>query len=68
MRQLVEAQLLQSGQEARQLLPPEGAKHHLGRVGRAGPRGQHQDQSGEIGMIDVFDRAVCGGIGRRANS
>jgi hypothetical protein len=68
MRKLVEAELLQSGKEARQLLPPEGAEHHLGRARRARPRGQHQDQPGEIGMIDVFDGAVGSGIGRRANS
>jgi hypothetical protein len=68
MRKLVEAELLQSGKEARQLLPPEGSKHHLGGARCAGSRGQHQDQPGEIGMIDVFDGAVGGSIGRRANS
>jgi hypothetical protein len=68
MRKLVETELLQTGKEARQLLPPKGAKHHLGRTRRAGPRRQHQDQAGEIGMIDVFDRAIGGSVRRRARS
>jgi len=68
MRKLVEAKLLQSGKEARQLLPPKGAEHHLGRARCTRPRRQHQDQPGEIGMIDVLDRAVGGRVGRRANS
>ena len=31
---------------------------------RTRPRRQHQDQPGEIGMIDVLDRAIGGGVGR----
>ncbi len=69
MRKLVEAELLQSGQEARQLLPPEGAEHHLApRAARRPATASIRISSGEIGMIDVFDRAVGGNIGCRANS
>ena len=40
--------------------------NQVGGVGCAGARRQHQDQPGEIAMIDVLDRAIGGDVGRRA--
>jgi hypothetical protein len=37
VRQLGQTQLLQSGQETRQLLTPKSSEHHLGDTRRTGP-------------------------------
>jgi short chain dehydrogenase len=59
VRKLAEAQLLQSGKKARELLPPKRPKHHLSGARRPRPGRQHQDQSREVGMIDQLDRGIC---------
>jgi hypothetical protein len=67
MGQLLESEFLQSGEEARQLLPAKRAKHNLGRRHRSRARAQHQDQAAQIGMINKLDRTVGGSIGRRVH-
>ena len=59
MRKFRQAELPQSGKKARKLLAPKRPKHHLGRDRRPGPGREHQDQSGQVGMIDELDRGEC---------
>src|SRR3981081_15691 len=56
-RRPAQAQLLQPGQEAFLLLAAKYPEHELRGIRRAAPRHHSENESGEIGVIEVGDAA-----------
>jgi len=59
VRQAAQAELVEAGQELLELLSPEQAEDQLGGVAGAAPAHDHQDESGQIRVIDRLHRAVA---------
>ena len=56
-REMIDPELLQARQEALLLLAAEDAEDELGGIRRSAPRDHGEDEAGEIGVIEVGDRA-----------
>src|SRR6185503_2878548 len=66
MRQAIEAQLGQAGQELLEMLAPEEPEYELRRHGLAPARDEGEDAAGEERLVEQGHRAVSRGRGRRA--